>query len=542
MSEIRCFSRLQKRGLLKRSKALTMDMGDRVSHFRGGLMSLPEYESTSLKSELSEEETDEAKPFPSLPDRLLINIGLFGPYNENNKNLNEPDIEEKFARLSLAFKTDKFTLGKRLDLQLRQRDIAEKNIETELKNLRESLNALNQLCTESDMREIITKTQQHVDIVQQATMRMSSRAETYGAIQQEQRMNCAFETMLNYVEHLKLLYDKEHLELEEYRRLLAEHNLLPDEKNSMDEDAKRILPPRSQSLSCSSKPQFLRRGSLGTFTRIPAIENDKIFALENHSGLTSAWNLSSIRQKLECKTRLLSAVCLLNNNYDSPRTISNGNSGSVSPKSRRASLPVGPLAHSSNNVNAPFSNVRAHASINEKHAFNIERKESNAKLSRESHLTRTESEDSTNSKPEADCPFQEPSEKMSEDSSSLKDSSELSYRKSISSDMDKESNAKITHSLQESTCDNELEGDICLLPEIVIPVKSKPLYVLSLIQKASARRIWQWDNATLLMHARYALSAVLVTAAMLTLVLTFVPNPVLAQTMSDSNKLQDKPE
>ncbi|XP_055953921.1 inositol 1,4,5-triphosphate receptor associated 1-like isoform X6 [Argiope bruennichi] len=487
-----------KRGLLKRSKALTMDMGDRVSHFRGGLMSLPEYESTSLKSELSEEETDEAKPFPSLPDRLLINIGLFGPYNENNKNLNEPDIEEKFARLSLAFKTDKFTLGKRLDLQLRQRDIAEKNIETELKNLRESLNALNQLCTESDMREIITKTQQHVDIVQQATMRMSSRAETYGAIQQEQRMNCAFETMLNYVEHLKLLYDKEHLELEEYRRLLAEHNLLPDEKNSMDEDAKRILPPRSQSLSCSSKP--------------------------------------------ECKTRLLSAVCLLNNNYDSPRTISNGNSGSVSPKSRRASLPVGPLAHSSNNVNAPFSNVRAHASINEKHAFNIERKESNAKLSRESHLTRTESEDSTNSKPEADCPFQEPSEKMSEDSSSLKDSSELSYRKSISSDMDKESNAKITHSLQESTCDNELEGDICLLPEIVIPVKSKPLYVLSLIQKASARRIWQWDNATLLMHARYALSAVLVTAAMLTLVLTFVPNPVLAQTMSDSNKLQDKPE
>ncbi|GBO09705.1 hypothetical protein AVEN_199225-1, partial [Araneus ventricosus] len=144
-------------------------------------------------------------------------------------------------------------------------------------------------------------------------------------------MNCAFETMLNYVEHLKLLYDKEHMELEEYRRLLAEHNLLPDEKNPMDEDAKRILPPRSQSLSCSSKP--------------------------------------------ECKTRLLSAVCLLNNNYDSPRTISNGNSGSVSPKSRRASLPVGPLAHSSNNANAPLSNVRAHASINEKHAFNIERKE-----------------------------------------------------------------------------------------------------------------------------------------------------------------------
>lgn len=174
---------------------------------------------------------------------------------ESNKNLNEPDIEERFARLALAFKTDKFTLSKRLDLQKRQRDIAEKNIETELDSLRESLNALNQLCTESDMREIITKTQQHVDIVQQATHRMSSRAETYGAIQQEERLNCAFETMLNYVEHLKLLYDKEHLELEEYRRLLAEHNLLPGEKGSAEgEDSKRVLPPRSHSLSSSSKP------------------------------------------------------------------------------------------------------------------------------------------------------------------------------------------------------------------------------------------------------------------------------------------------
>lgn len=69
-------------------------------------------------------------------------------------------------------------------------------------------------------------------------------------------MNCAFETMLNYVEHLKLLYDKEHLELEEYRRLLAVHNLLPHEEGKPhDDDPKRpVLPPRSHSLSSSSKP------------------------------------------------------------------------------------------------------------------------------------------------------------------------------------------------------------------------------------------------------------------------------------------------
>ncbi|KAG8196798.1 hypothetical protein JTE90_027516 [Oedothorax gibbosus] len=396
---------------------------------------------------------------------------------ESNKNLNEPDIEEKYAQLSLAFKTDKFTLGKRLDLQLRQRDIAEKNIESELRALRESLNALNQLCTESDMREIITKTQQHVDIVQQATMRMSSRAETYGAIQQEQRMNCAFETMLNYVEHLKLLYDKEHLELEEYRRLLAEHNLLPREEGKAhhDDDPKRpTLPPRSHSLSSSSKP--------------------------------------------ESRTRLLSAVCLLNNNFESSRGAAL-NSGQVSPKSRRSSLPVGPLAQAGRVT---------HGSISE-------RKDSQAsKLSRESKLTRTESEESTSSKPESDsapCPQLQEQPEEDAPAAELNDSSEVALPPSPEDIDEEESSTSLACSMQESACDNNEEGDVCLLPEIRVPVRTKHFYVLDFVQKVSIRRIWRWDNnttTTVILHARYALSAILATAAMLTLVLTFIPNQVLA--------------
>ncbi|XP_035212232.1 uncharacterized protein LOC118186247 isoform X3 [Stegodyphus dumicola] len=416
---------------------------------------------------------------------------------ESNKNLNEPDIEEKFARLSLAFKTDKFTLGKRLELQARQRDIAEKNIEVELKALRESLNALNQLCTESDMREVITKTQQHVDIVQQATMRMSSRAETYGAVQQEQRLNCAFETMLNYVEHLKLLYDKEHIELEEYRRLLAENNLLPDEKGSLDgDDSKRSLPPRSHSLSSSSKPEFLRHGSLGTFIRPPHSDTHKVISRENSAGhlSSSGVNMSIVRQKLEARTRLLSSVCLLNNNYESPRSAANGSttpsSGSVSPKSRRSSLPVGPLAqssHSSNSVTQITCGNRTHKYISE---------------------TKNEGKES-----------------------------ELSFPNSCISCIDQKHTSNLTCSLQESNCDNEMGEDICILPEITIPVKSKPLYLFKLPTYMalghSVQRIWHWDNATLILHARYTLSVMLATAAMLTLVLTFVPNQVIAQLMKD---------
>ncbi|XP_071042243.1 inositol 1,4,5-triphosphate receptor associated 2 isoform X7 [Parasteatoda tepidariorum] len=474
-----------KRGLLKRSRALTMDIGERIIQYRTTLKSLPEFESGCIV-----EEDDNEQAFPSLPDRLLKAIGLYRSHVDKNgnpkkqsvvrwrddpifnKNLNEPDIEEKFARLSLAFKTDKFTLGKRLDLQLRQRDIAEKNIDSELKALRESLNALNQLCTESDMRDLITKTQQHVDIVQQATMRMSSRAETYGAIQQEQRMNCAFETMLNYVEHLKLLYDKEHLELEEYRRLLAEHNLLPaDEKSLLEDDAKRVLPPRSQSLSCTPRP--------------------------------------------ESKTRLLSSVCLLNNNFESSSSMFGKppHPGSVSPKSRRSSLPVGPLA--AHHQSSSHHQAKTLSTTNEKQETKTERKESFAKASR---LSRTESEESTISKEGSECP--EKSEDVSEENSA-KDSSDVSFiESSLSLPPDNKSSEL---PLQESACDKDIIDSVCLLPEIIVPVKSKSVFLLHMIQKAVNSRVWKMDSATLLLHARYTLSAILATAAMFTLVMTFVP-------------------
>ncbi|XP_042905756.1 inositol 1,4,5-triphosphate receptor associated 1 isoform X3 [Parasteatoda tepidariorum] len=499
-----------KRGLLKRSRALTMDIGERIIQYRTTLKSLPEFESGCIV-----EEDDNEQAFPSLPDRLLKAIGLYRSHVDNNKNLNEPDIEEKFARLSLAFKTDKFTLGKRLDLQLRQRDIAEKNIDSELKALRESLNALNQLCTESDMRDLITKTQQHVDIVQQATMRMSSRAETYGAIQQEQRMNCAFETMLNYVEHLKLLYDKEHLELEEYRRLLAEHNLLPaDEKSLLEDDAKRVLPPRSQSLSCTPRPEMLRRGSLGTFIRPPA-DNDKFVNRENSQINLASWTLNTVRQKLESKTRLLSSVCLLNNNFESSSSMFGKppHPGSVSPKSRRSSLPVGPLA--AHHQSSSHHQAKTLSTTNEKQETKTERKESFAKASR---LSRTESEESTISKEGSECP--EKSEDVSEENSA-KDSSDVSFiESSLSLPPDNKSSEL---PLQESACDKDIIDSVCLLPEIIVPVKSKSVFLLHMIQKAVNSRVWKMDSATLLLHARYTLSAILATAAMFTLVMTFVP-------------------
>ncbi|GFY61604.1 lymphoid-restricted membrane protein [Trichonephila inaurata madagascariensis] len=134
----------------------------------------------------------------------------------------EHDLESKFIALSLAFKTDRATLNKRLELHKRQRDMAEKNVENEFQSMRDHLCALNLKATSSDVRDLISKIQNHLDIAQQATSRVSGRSETYGAVQQEERVSRAFEVLVLHVDHLKRLFDKEHKELEDTRRMLTD--------------------------------------------------------------------------------------------------------------------------------------------------------------------------------------------------------------------------------------------------------------------------------------------------------------------------------
>ena len=48
-------------------------------------------------------------------------------------------LQNKFISLSLAFKTDKLTLSNRLELQQRQRDTAERNIDNEIQALKSAV-------------------------------------------------------------------------------------------------------------------------------------------------------------------------------------------------------------------------------------------------------------------------------------------------------------------------------------------------------------------------------------------------------------------
>lgn len=197
--------------------------------------------------------------FPSLPDSFLKRIGAHKDSISNIDSLSDQEIETKFNSLSLAFKTDKFTLTKRLELHQRQRDLAEKNVESELNSLKALLTELSHHCYEGETKELICKMQSHIDIIEQSTSRISCRSEVYGAVQQEERISQAVDIMISHVENLKRLYKKEHLELEEMRNLWNEQGFNNDdssgETGSGDEN-KRSL--RSLIMSSTNKHNSIR--------------------------------------------------------------------------------------------------------------------------------------------------------------------------------------------------------------------------------------------------------------------------------------------
>ncbi|XP_054721376.1 uncharacterized protein LOC129231153 [Uloborus diversus] len=181
--------------------------------------------------------------FPSLPNTFLAKLGVHKDSPLSVEGFDEQELESKFVALSLAFKTDRTTLNKRIDLHKRQRDMAEKNVENEFQAMREHLNTLNLKAVGSDIRDLISKIQNHLDIAQQATSRLSGRAEIYGSVQQEERVSRAFEVLVLHVDHLKRLFDKEHKELEETRKLLTDSHAFRRELGAdiISEDQKKYL-------------------------------------------------------------------------------------------------------------------------------------------------------------------------------------------------------------------------------------------------------------------------------------------------------------
>ncbi|XP_075863673.1 inositol 1,4,5-triphosphate receptor associated 2 isoform X1 [Microcebus murinus] len=212
----------------------------------------------------------------------------------DNTSANEKEVEAEFLRLSLGFKCDWFTLEKRVKLEERSRDLAEDNLKKEITNCLKLLESLTPLCEDDNQaQEIIKKLEKSITFLSQCTVRVASRAEMLGAINQESRVSKAVEVMIQHVENLKRMYAKEHAELEELKQVLLqnERSFNPLE----DEDDCQI---KKRSGSINSKPSSLRRVTIASLPRnignvgmVAGMENNEQF-----SRRSSSWRILGSKQ------------------------------------------------------------------------------------------------------------------------------------------------------------------------------------------------------------------------------------------------------
>ncbi|KAK4307395.1 hypothetical protein Pmani_020848 [Petrolisthes manimaculis] len=159
------------------------------------------------------------------PENLNSLFAVVKAVKNSHENLSAQEIENKFNQLSLAFRTDGVTLRQRLDLQQRHRDNAESNFNRELSQLRDSLIALHSECLDTELADAVSLARRNLDILTTSSTRVLSNSEVWGAVQQEWRVSRAVEVLLLHVDNVKRMYEREHQELEELRRLLNEYQI-----------------------------------------------------------------------------------------------------------------------------------------------------------------------------------------------------------------------------------------------------------------------------------------------------------------------------
>eukprot|EP00062_Callorhinchus_milii_P023769 gi/632982966/ref/XP_007908415.1/ PREDICTED: lymphoid-restricted membrane protein-like [Callorhinchus milii] len=171
----------------------------------------------------SEESEEDSTSDDSLSDAqkdisILKRLGLHREF------LTDKEVESAFIHLSLAFKSDTFTLKKRLQVEERARDVAEENIQMELQGCKTILQRLMSVCVDGRRQEILAQLEKSLQILDTSITRVSGRSEVLGAVHQEARVSRGVEVMIQHVENLKRLHVREHTELQEMRRIILQNS------------------------------------------------------------------------------------------------------------------------------------------------------------------------------------------------------------------------------------------------------------------------------------------------------------------------------
>ncbi|XP_078684816.1 uncharacterized protein LOC144918153 [Branchiostoma floridae x Branchiostoma belcheri] len=250
---------------------------------------LPELAEASETESKQDEDSDRSSPSSSpedhaegvsrsMPESVLRNLGL--ATSQPQRCLTEEEVENRFTALALEWRTDSYTLEKRCLLLERQRDVAEKNLDQEMSMLRGSLVGLNHLVKDRETHELMRELHQQMDIIHHLNIKVSIKSEMHGSVQQEWRVSRAIEVMMQHVENLKRLYEREHAELEEMRRLIQDTGVfdrfaLPTRTSESGEDSPTTGPIRVRRASIALSPGMnkgmRRRASVAAIPRSIAV-------------------------------------------------------------------------------------------------------------------------------------------------------------------------------------------------------------------------------------------------------------------------------
>eukprot|EP00112_Aurelia_sp_Birch-Aquarium-sp1_P002032 Seg1221.10 transcript_id=Seg1221.10/GoldUCD/mRNA.D3Y31 product="Lymphoid-restricted membrane protein" protein_id=Seg1221.10/GoldUCD/D3Y31 len=118
------------------------------------------------------------------------------------------ELEKRYNNAVLSFRTDQYTLQRRLENQERARDVAETGMEREIRKLAESVQTAEKVSLTLELKSIMKNLQRHTDVLRKAGMKVSAQAEQHGCFQQEAKAGQVIEIFINYAEYLRLCNER----------------------------------------------------------------------------------------------------------------------------------------------------------------------------------------------------------------------------------------------------------------------------------------------------------------------------------------------
>ncbi|KAF6722600.1 Protein MRVI1 [Oryzias melastigma] len=179
---------------------------------------------TLLSSKSGSIEEGKENAMPNISDVMLRKLKLHRGLPGCAPPLSEKEVENAFVQLSLAFRNDNYTLETRLKQAERERNLTEEETEKELEEFKGALKMTSPQWQNMEQRDSYQRLIETVAVLHRLATRLSSRAEIVGAVRQEKRMNKATEVMMQYVENLKRIYEKDHAELMEFKKLANQNS------------------------------------------------------------------------------------------------------------------------------------------------------------------------------------------------------------------------------------------------------------------------------------------------------------------------------